>query len=106
MLLLTQQNGEVCSINVTDPTDLEYRFLTGTMIPVKSFLTISRAGLAINPLTSYSPTSLIAIANDTVVDNGITKDNLCYYARNQVRGLDSIVFKTINEYMLNGVETL
>lgn len=74
------------------------------LIPTKTALTVTRAGLAFNPLTSFSVTSLTSVANNTMVDNGLTKDNLCYFARNQVRGGDSIIFKTINEFTLNGAE--
>lgn len=76
------------------------------LIPTKTTLTVSRVGLAFNPLNGYSPASLTTVANNTFVDNGMTKDNLCYYSRNQIRGSDSILFKTINEHILNGAEVI
>jgi hypothetical protein len=76
------------------------------LIPTKTALTVTRAALAINPLNSYSVASVTTVANNTIVDNGMTKDNLCYYGRNQVRGSDSILFKTFNEYTLNGAEVI
>jgi hypothetical protein len=76
------------------------------LIPVNTILAISRASLTFNPLCGYSVTSLTSIDKDVFIDNGINKDNLCYYGRNQIRGSDSILFKTTNEYILNGAEVI
>lgn len=113
---ITNENARVLSENArvsewstwknqnTMMNDLYVR--QAVLIPVKTALTVSRAGLAINPLTQYSPTSLTSVTNNVFVDNAMAKDNLCYFGRNQIRNSDSIIFKTINEYTLNGSETM